>query len=95
MGYTLRLKELKALAEDLAALDREIVVGASEGEVVFRIRVLPTAGAPGAQDDAEEVFQQLWRKIFLAYANALKAKRNLPITVEDKVEWVELRVRTV
>ena len=37
MSFVLRLKELMPLLDDIMALDREVVVGASEGEVAFRI----------------------------------------------------------
>lgn len=39
-----------------------------------------------------EDLQKLWRDFLISYASALKSRHNLPI--EDKVEWIELRVRT-
>jgi len=85
MGYALRLVELVPLLEDLAALGPNVAVGASEGEVAFRAHV------PRASED----LQKVWRDFLVSYASALKSKHDLPIEVEDKVEWVELRVRTV
>jgi len=84
MGYVLRLSELKPLIEDLMELGLNVVVGAADGEVVFCV-YLP---------DVSEDLQKLWREFLLNYANALKAKHDLPISVEDKVEWIELQVRT-
>jgi len=84
MGYVLTLSELKPLIEDLTALGLNVVVGAADGEVIFCV-YLP---------HVEEDLQKLWREFLFNYANALKAKRDLPIRVEDKVEWIELIVRT-
>jgi len=64
------------------------VVGASEGEIAFRIHV------PRVTDD----LQRVWRDFLVSYAEALKAKHgDLPITVEDieGEDWVEIVVRTV
>ena len=84
MGYVLRLSELKPLIEDLMALRLNATVGAADGEVVFRVYV----------PDVSEDLRKLWREFLLNSANALKAKHDLPISVEDKVEWIELQVRT-
>ena len=84
MGYVLRLDELKSLIEDLMVLGLNVVVGAADGEVAFCV-YLPKV---------EEDLRKLWREFLLNYANALKAKHDLPISVEDKVEWIELQVRT-
>jgi len=85
MGYVLRLRELVPLLEDLMALGREITVRASEGEVIFCVHV------PHLSED----LQRVWKDFLLSYARALKAKHDLPIEVEDRGDWVELRVRTV
>ena len=87
MSYVLRLKELMPLLDDIMALDREVVVGASEGEIAFRIHV------PRVSEDLRKV----WRDFLSSYAKALKAKHGLPITVEDieGEDWVEIVVRTV
>ena len=74
----------RALLEDLMVLGRSVTASAAEGEVIFRARV------PSAPED----LQKLWREFLTSYAKALKAKHDLPIAVEDKAEWVELRVRT-
>ena len=85
MGYVLRLRDLMPLLEDLMVLGREVTVGAAEGEVIFCVHV------PNVPVD----LQKLWREFLVSYANALKSRHDLPIEVEDKAEWVELRVRTV
>jgi len=86
VSYVLRLKELMPLLDDLIALDREVVVGASEGEIAFRIHV------PRVSEDLRKV----WRDFLASYAKALKAKHgDLPIEIEDieGEDWVEIVVR--
>jgi len=78
------LKEPAPLPEGLAAPGGEVAVGASEGEVIFCVHVPSVPEGP----------RKLWRDFLTNYARALKAKHDLPIAVEDKAEWVELRVRT-
>ena len=88
MSYVLRLKELMPLLDDIIALDREIVVGASDGEISFRIHV------PHVTED----LQKVWKDFLVSYAKALKAKHgDLPIEIEDieGKDWVENVVRTV
>jgi len=57
MGCALRLSELKPLIEDLMALGREIVVGASDGEAIF-LR-LPPARVGGSAEAVARVPAQL------------------------------------
>jgi len=84
----LRLKELAPLLEDLAAPGRNVVAGASEGEVIFCVHV------PNVPED----LQKAWREFLVSYAKALKAKHgDLPIEITDVggEDWVEIVVRTV
>ena len=88
MSYVLRLKDLMPLLEDIMAVDQYAEVGASDGEVAFRIHV------PHLSED----LRRAWREFLTSYAEALKAKHgDLPITVEDieGEDWVEIVVRTV
>jgi len=80
MGYAPRLKEPAPLLEDLMALGREVAVGASVGEVAFRIHV------PRLSED----LQKVWKDPLVSYARALKAKHGLPIegvNIEGE-DWV-------
>jgi len=79
---------LMPLLDDIIALDREIVVDASDGEVAFRIHV------PLVSED----LQKVWRDFLFNYAEALKAKHgNLPIEITNiqGKDWIEIVVRTI
>jgi len=80
-----RLKDLMPLLHDIMTVDQYAEVDASEGEVAFRVHV------PSVPED----LQKLWREFLTNYATALKSRHDLPIAVEDRVGWVEVRVRTV
>jgi len=75
------------LLEGLAALGPN-VVGASDGEVAFRIHV------PNVSED----LQRVWRDFLVSYARALKERHgDLPIEIAD-IEgegWVDIIVKTV
>ena len=76
------------LPEGPAAPGRNVAVGASDGEVAFRIHVPHLSGD----------FQKAWRDFLVSYARALKAKHgDLPIEVEnvEGEDWVEVVVRTL
>jgi len=88
MSRVVRLKDLMPLLNDIAAIDQYAVVGASEGEVAFRIHV------PHLSEDLRKV----WKDFLASYAKALKAKHgDLPIEIVniEGEDWVEVVVRTV